>query len=293
MLDFRINTFLCVCAHMNFTQAAKELNMTQPGVSQHIRYLEKYYNEKLFNYNNKQLTLTPAGELLKNAMYTIRHDTSTLKHQMEAKNIQKKVINFGATLSIGEFMLPEMLCKYSKANNTTELNLNISNTHELLTQLDNGTIDFAFIEGNFHKSDYDYITIKSEEFVAVCGCNYDISSITDFSDLFSHRIIVREDGSGSKDILLQFLKNNGYSLSNFSSVFTVNSPHIMLNFLEHNMGISFLYYAVAKEDLKTGKLKVIKIPNFNVRHELNFIWRKNSIYSDFYRELYTKFFSQL
>lgn len=41
MLDFRIHTFLCVCRHMNYTRAAAELHITQPAVSQHIRYLER------------------------------------------------------------------------------------------------------------------------------------------------------------------------------------------------------------------------------------------------------------
>ena len=40
MLDFRIETFLCVCKYMNFTKASAALNITQPAVSQHIHYLE-------------------------------------------------------------------------------------------------------------------------------------------------------------------------------------------------------------------------------------------------------------
>ena len=48
MLDFRIFTFLEVCKQMNFTKAAKKLNITQPAVSQHIRWLEKEYGIKLF-----------------------------------------------------------------------------------------------------------------------------------------------------------------------------------------------------------------------------------------------------
>lgn len=50
MLDFRIDTFLAVCRSMNFTRAAEELHITQPAVSQHIRYLEKSYGVKLFDY---------------------------------------------------------------------------------------------------------------------------------------------------------------------------------------------------------------------------------------------------
>ena len=58
MLDFRIHTFLCVCRHMNYTKAAAELHITQPAVSQHIRYLENEYHAKLFDYTGKQQLLS-------------------------------------------------------------------------------------------------------------------------------------------------------------------------------------------------------------------------------------------
>lgn len=63
MLDFRIHTFLCVCRHMNYTRAAAELHITQPAVSQHIRYLEREYGTKLFSYKGKHLQLTQAGHI--------------------------------------------------------------------------------------------------------------------------------------------------------------------------------------------------------------------------------------
>ena len=44
MLDFRMDTFLSVCHYMNFTHAAEHLNLTQPAVSQHIKYLEQKYD---------------------------------------------------------------------------------------------------------------------------------------------------------------------------------------------------------------------------------------------------------
>ena len=54
MLDYRTETFLTVCKTLNFTTAAKQLNITQPAVSQHIHFLEKQYNTTLFAYKNKE-----------------------------------------------------------------------------------------------------------------------------------------------------------------------------------------------------------------------------------------------
>ena len=64
MLDFRINTFLTACQCMNYTKTAELLHITQPAVTQHIHFLEEYYQAKLFLYEGKKLKLTAAGEML-------------------------------------------------------------------------------------------------------------------------------------------------------------------------------------------------------------------------------------
>ena len=61
MLDFRMETFLAVCRYMNFTRAAEKLNITQPAVSQHIRFLEKHYNTKLFRYEGEKAGADRSG----------------------------------------------------------------------------------------------------------------------------------------------------------------------------------------------------------------------------------------
>ena len=60
MQDFRMNTFLAVCQYMNYTHAADVLHITQPAVSQHIRYLEKEYGVQLFIQEGKKIRLSEA-----------------------------------------------------------------------------------------------------------------------------------------------------------------------------------------------------------------------------------------
>ena len=78
MLDFRAETFLAVCKYMNFTHAADALNLTQPAVSQHIKYLENRYHAPLFLRENKKLTLTPASVLLLISLSTVSRAVSSL-----------------------------------------------------------------------------------------------------------------------------------------------------------------------------------------------------------------------
>ena len=82
MLDFRIKTFLSVCKYMNLTYAAEELHITQPAVSQQIRYLEKLYGVRLLVREGKKIKLTPAGEVLLSTMTLLRNDENAMIKRM-------------------------------------------------------------------------------------------------------------------------------------------------------------------------------------------------------------------
>jgi len=286
MLDFRIETFLCVCKYMNFTKSADQLKMTQPGVSQHIKYLEEYYGDKLFIYNNKKLTLTKAGIELKEAMITIKHDDEHVKDVIRAQKEDVKHVKFGATLTIGEFYLPIKLANFLKKNQSTKVDFTIADTKKLLALLEDGRIDFAIVEGYYKKQDYDFITVSQEKYILVCATDYPLNKVIDFEDLFSHNLILREEGSGTKDILERYLVEHGYSITDFSNVSIINSIHVIKLLVEQGCGISFLYKKAVHEEIKKGTLKEIEISDFELYHEFNYIWRKNSVFKDYYQSMY-------
>ena len=65
MLDVhQLNVFLVAAETLNFTQAAQQLHMTQPSVSQHIQGLERHFDTLLFLRNGRNLELTDAGMAL-------------------------------------------------------------------------------------------------------------------------------------------------------------------------------------------------------------------------------------
>ena len=93
MLDFRVHTFLAVCRHMNYTKAAEELHITQPAVSQHIRYLETLYGVRLFVSEGKKVHLSPAGERLLQAATTLKNDEAYLKELLSCVPEQGPLVN--------------------------------------------------------------------------------------------------------------------------------------------------------------------------------------------------------
>ena len=175
MLDFRMDTFLAVCRHRNYTRAAEELNITQPAVTQHIQYLQSYYGVKLFSYQNKRLALTEEGELLRNAALCMLHDEEKLKRDVKDLRLGRRSIRFGATLTIGEYLLPERLAAYMKRNPRVDVHMLVENTQILLRMINDGELDFAVVEGYFRKSEYDYIIWSQEPYVCVCAAAHPLA----------------------------------------------------------------------------------------------------------------------
>ena len=135
MLDYRINTFLTLYEQMNYRKTAELLNMTQPGVTQHIHYLEDFYGTKLFTYNGRQLARTPAADLLKRHFDSIHAAETALRDSfIGTSTIHLRV---GATKTIGEFVIvPTIQAFLSQTNHS--LDLTVDNTEHLLTMLSHG-----------------------------------------------------------------------------------------------------------------------------------------------------------
>jgi DNA-binding transcriptional LysR family regulator len=291
MLDFRIETFLTACHLLNFTETAKELHITQPAVSQHIRFLEERYQVKLFSYEGKKLCLTEAGVLLRKAATTMMHDTIILRERLQSGARTKRT--FGATRTIGDYFMPDTLVRYLEREQNTDLCMLVENTETLLNKIDLGELDFALVEGYFRKSDYDYKVFSEQRFVAVCASNFfSGNQAISLSALFESCLIVRESGSGTREILERYLQEKNGSIADFSRVIEIGSIRAIKSLVAAGCGISFLYEAAVAEELATGTLRVIELKDFSLSNHFTMVWRKNSMFHEQYLQMFDDFFSK-
>lgn len=289
VLDFRMETFLTVCQYMNFTRASEKLNITQPAVSQHIRFLERHYNTRLFRYEGKKLQLTEAGEILRNASLTMMHDEISMQNEMTRADGERE-IRFGATRTVGDALMGRILEGYLLKYPDARIHMEVENTKELLVRLDGGEIDFALVEGFFKKSEYDFQKYSDEKYIAVCSPEYQFCGGTDcIEDLFGERLLLREKGSGTREVLERYLDARNLSVSDFMRVTEAGSLQTIKELTKAGCGITFLYEVAVRDELERGTLREIPLKDFHVSHEFTFIWRRGSIYADQYREVFRRF----
>lgn len=284
MLDYRLYTFLTLSETLNYTKAAEILCITQPAVSQHIRYLETTYQIKLFDHHGKNLILTKQGEYLASCLRTMNADEKRVVENLRnIKDISR--IKFGATLTIGEYFLPERIQKFLQTHPHTNLTMQVENTATLLQMLDHGEISFAFLEGYFPLHRYEHQTLSRQSYVALKGKDYQMKKpIYTLQDLFDETLIIREEGSGTREVLERVLKERNLTIQDFSNTIEIGNMNAIKHLVEKNSGITFLYKAAVEEQLKKGTMEVIPLKDFDIQRDFTFITLKKTIFMEEYKE---------
>ena len=286
MLDYRIITFLKVCQTMNYTHAAQSLHITQPAVSQHIHYLEEQLHVKLFEYEEKQLKLTEAGKILYRFAATVNHDFHELSNQLSNEN-NRLHLRFGVTLTIGEYLMPKVLIKLLNQHQNIQLQMIVANTAELLMQMEEEKLDFAIVEGYYPNQEYEGRVYRKERFIGICHVDHPFAATEcTLSDLKNERLLLRENGSGTREVLERALKEKNMSFDNFCERIEIGNLNVIKQLVMKKIGITFCYEPVVAQELKNGDLKVMNIKDFQVAHDFTFIWRKNSIFQNLYQSIY-------
>lgn len=279
MLDFRIETFLTLCREMNYTRTALHLNVTQPTVTQHIRYLEEAYNCKLFSYVGKTLLLTPQGRQLRDFALSMAYNSQRIQERMRQSEGEKPVMRVGATKTIGEFVIGPTISAYLRENPDRRLKLLVDNTQTLLELLERGELDFAVVEGFFDKSKYGYQLYKNEAFIGVCAADHPLADKSlNLDDIITQNIIIREPGSGTRAIFEQLLKQQNYSFESIAHTTIVSDFAVIKQLVCDRIGLAFLYEPVVRAELASGKIKKLRLESMQAQREFNYVFLKESLF---------------
>ena len=289
MLDVRMQTFLTVCETMNYTRASETLHITQPAVSQHIHFLEEEYACRLFSYTGRKLCLTTEGKMLQHMAIVVQNDDALLKKQLAEKKITEIPIHFGVTMTIGEYVIAKPLSRFLRRYPNADVHMMIGNTEKLIAGLKSGELHFALMEGYFDKKDFDSLTYATVPFIPVCSVKHFFAQKPRMlKDLTNERLLLREPGSGTRDVLEKQLAVMGMEVENFASIVEIGGMHAILQMLEEDAGISFLYKAAAEALIQKGILQEISLQDFEVKHDFAFIWEKGSSYKEMYERVFNE-----
>lgn len=269
MLEQKLYTFIKLAECESTTQTALELHMTQPAVSQQLKALETEYNIQLFNREGRRIILTNEGR----QFYLMLKRMTTMEQQFAEmiKQPAVKTVRFGATLSISEGIMPELLPKMINHWKDIRFELTTQNTKELLRELEEGLIDFALIEGNFNQKKYAHSPIMKAKFSGFCQKGSPYKKFKRLEECISAPLIIREKGSGTRTIFESECETYNISVEDFLSSHEVDSIPVILNLVKSGAGITFAYDCAMQEGIKKGEIEEIVLENFSLERDFSFV----------------------
>ncbi len=274
-MDFRLQVFKKVAEKLSFTKAAKELYITQPAVSKHIEALERKLNIQLFLRKGNRISLTEAGNILLKYVYKIEKlynqldfELSSTKHNYQGK------LRIGTSSTITQYVLPELMANFKASFKDMDISVMNGNTLQIEIALNNNKIDLGIIEGQSKNSDFHYQKFLDDEIVLVAANNHPITKAGEISlsDLQTQPIILREEGSGTLEVISHRLKTRNMNFSNFIVEMQFGSTEGIKNYILHSKRLAFLSIQSINNELKRNELNIIDIVDFDIKRSFNFIY---------------------
>lgn len=265
-----IKTFIKVAEHNSISKAAEELCIAQPSVSEAIKDLEEEYNIVLFNRIDRKLVLTKEGEdlLLKAKELQQSYDEFDTLARKEELN---PIIRIGATITFGAFVIPNYTIELSKRLPNAIPKFEVDKPKDLEDKINQGSLDFAFEEGNISNKKIKAIKIGEDELVAICAPDFNAPEKLKLEELVNYELLLREYGNPSRRILDYQLAIKGIKLGQprIESV----SNNVIISMAINGLGIGILPNAVARRALNNGYIRRIELdtplkrPLFLIHHK--------------------------
>lgn len=281
MIDIKLDTFLAVCNTRNYTQTANLLHITQPAVTQHIKYLESFYSTKLLYYDEKRrLHLTENGKLLRAYAQTLKADSIIIQEKLNTPGEIPSELKLGTLTTTGESLVPHMVAEYLRKFPEKRVSMYLGEADDLLQQLKEGRIQFCIIDTYCPPLEYESHELFEASTICVCSPRHPLAGKTvDFKDLNDYRLIFRENDTNSHRNLMKILHAHNQDIDNFQSYVEVGTINTVQKMVMEDIGISFIYHFVVQKKLEKGVLSQINIRNFSSHAMINFVWMKDSFFT--------------
>ena len=270
-----LKIYLSVCQMASITKAADQLNMAQPAVSRVIRELEEYYGVDLFERMNRKMYITPAGKQL------FTYASSVVEQLEEAKvvirdqgNMTK--IRVGINESYGRSMLARWFGDFCKRNSAVPVSLKINNSKIIEDDLLHNNLDFGIMDYPENDAYFHIELLHNEKMTVVCAPDYDMPEKIEATDLEKIPLLVREQGSGSRNYMERlFSQNHIKPLICMESI----STQSLIEICKTGMGVLFIPRILISSCLEEGSLKEIQITDSMECRKYYLVYHKSKYFT--------------
>lgn len=287
--DFtKINTFLTVVSEKSFSKASQKLNISQPAVTQHIKFIEKYLDTPILIRSKNSFELTRDGEILLGIAKKLSNSILLAKDELSKITSKNQDLIIGASRVIGDYILPLYLNKI-KDKIDNNINVKVTNSSEAIEDLLEKRLDIALIESPIIKDGIIYKEWFSDEIVIFSNQKLPLR-ITN-KDLKTYRWICREENSHTRQLfqeyldLIKFDDCNRFNIISESSSLTTVLQTVLHSKQDDIPIVSIASYQALKQYELNGKLFISRLPKTTMKRVLYIAYLKKHKYNKYINDI--------
>jgi len=272
----QLDVFTAIAREGSVTRAAQWLNLTQSATSMALSDLETMLGEKLFDRIGRRLQLNELGiRLLPLAQETVAR-AQEIEDIARGDQPGSGRLRIGASLSIGNYLMPQIIADYMATYAEAEISLDVGNTRHVIEAVKQFTCDIGFIEGFCHEPDIEVMPWIEDELVIFAGPSHALAQQAQISpdDLAQAHWILREAGSGTREVFDNAVAGK---LPSLKVRLELGHTEAIRRAVEAGIGLGCASRLTLQESLEMGRIVILDTPFLDLRRSL-FILRHSNKY---------------
>ena len=255
-----IKTFIMLSKLKNFTRTAERMYVAQSTVTNRIAELESETGQKLFVRRQGGVELTEEGQLFLSYALRINELEESFVQEVNSAARYEKILRIGAINAVYESCLYPLISRFFREHSDVAVKTMLGHSVDLLQMLQDGIVDVAFTYLPLKKAGYESKKFSSDKLVLlVSPARNAYRSGIRKAELVESEYLMCNFAFGEAGEFVRSLFPPRHAFR-----FEIDNSGKVAQYLEDGLGYSFLPYKMAGNEIKAGKLEMIKPLDFTV-----------------------------
>jgi DNA-binding transcriptional LysR family regulator len=263
-----LRLFAAIVEHGGFTKAAVALRLSQPAISKSLNELEKQLHVTLLDRSGKSIALTDAGRTLyARAGELFGVERMAERELRELRGMKRGSLRVAASTTIATYILPPYLGRFRLRHPGVRLRAHNANTRTVLRLLLEFRVDVALVEGPISHPRVRVVPWRADELVVIAHPAHALFERprVGVRDLAEQAFLVREPGSGTREVSERALALHGVRLENTTRV---GGTEAIKQAVAAGLGLAIVSRAAARDQLMLGRIAVLAVEGLVIRRTL-------------------------
>jgi DNA-binding transcriptional LysR family regulator len=269
-LTFRqLKIFATVGDHENLAAAGRILGLSAATLSDAIRDVEATLGKEMFDRSSRKMRLSANGRaLLPDAKKLVRE-----AHALTLRHRSRSVLSIGASMTVGNYILPPLLGDFALSHPQTEITVQIRNTDDIIHLVAEHAVEAAIVEGRVTDSSLDVRIWRKDPLVIVAAPDHPLARATDLAEIGSATWILREHGSGTRQSFEATVAD--WSVPPHV-LMTVGGNELLKAAVMRGLGLSCIAASAVAAEVRRGELVIVPLKCVSIERTLSIVQRTNS-----------------